>query len=395
MFHTLSVRDLDAADRRIFCRVDFNVPLDGERVADDQRIAASLPTIRLLCERGARVILASHLGRPKGKPVASMSLRPVARRLSELLGREVPIAQDCVGPAAEAAVAALTAGGVVLLENLRFHPEEEANDPGFSERLAALADLYVNDAFGTAHRAHASTVGVAKRVPRAAAGLLMQSELDNLSVLLEAPARPYAAVLGGAKVSDKLDLIRNLFSRVDRILVGGAMAYTFLEARGHEIGASRLEADLVETARGLIDEARARGVALLLPVDPKVKLADADGGTIADTEGAEIPPGARGLDIGPATIERFSDSLADARTVLWNGPMGLFEEPPFDAGSRAVAQAIATSKAHSVVGGGDSAAAVRAFGLESGFTHVSTGGGATLEYLSGLPLPGVEALTRV
>jgi phosphoglycerate kinase len=388
----LSVRDLNVEGRRVFCRVDFNVPLEEDRITDDVRITASLPTIRLLLERGARVVLCSHLGRPKGKPNPAMSLRPAARRLSELLAQDVALAPDCVGPAVEAAVKGLAPGRAILLENLRFHAEEEKNDSGFSAQLAALGDVYVNDAFGTAHRAHASTVGVPKILTNAAAGLLMDAELQNLSVLLHDPARPYAAVLGGAKISDKLDLIRNLFSRVDRILVGGAMAYTFLKARGVEVGDSRVEADLVDTARALGGEARERGVALLLPVDHSIRIGADDSGEIATTPGEAIPPGGRGLDIGPATIKAFCAALADARTVLWNGPVGLFEQPPFDRGSRAVAEAIVASGAHSVVGGGDSASAVKRFGLETRFTHVSTGGGATLEYLSGLALPGVEAL---
>lgn len=389
----LSVRDLDVGSARVFCRVDFNVPLADGRIDDDRRIAASLPTIRLLLERGAKLLLASHLGRPKGKPVPSLSLRPAAQRLSEMLGQDVPLAPDCVGPSADNAVALLSPGRVLLLENLRFHPEEETNDPGFSARLASLADLYVNDAFGSAHRAHASTVGVARRLPKAAAGLLMQGEIENLSVLLEAPQAPYAAVLGGAKVSDKLDLIRNLLTRVNRILVGGAMAYTFLKAKGVEVGDSKVEEDLVEMAGSLMEEAARRAVPLLLPVDHRVRDSEPEVAAARITPGVAIPSGAKGLDIGPATILAFTAALRDARTVLWNGPVGLFEEPPFDEGTRAVAAAIAASAAHSVIGGGDSASAVRRFGMEGRFTHVSTGGGATLEYLSGQTLPGLDALT--
>ena len=392
----LSVRDLDVADHRVFCRVDFNVPLEEGRVSDDNRIAASLPTIRLLLERGARLILASHLGRPKGAPKPGLGLAPVARRLGELIGQEVPLAPDCIGPEAEALAASLSPGRALLLENLRFHPEEEKNDEGFAAQLAALAELYVNDAFGTAHRAHASTVGVARRLPRAAAGLLMDAELRNLSVLLTDPAKPYAIVLGGAKVSDKIDLIRNLMARADRILIGGAMAYTFLRARGIDTGDSLVEAAQIETAASLMEEAASRGVALLLPSDHRIRAVSegaASEGRV--TDGETIPSGWRGLDIGPKTIEAFARALGDARTILWNGPVGLFEESPFDTGTRAVARVIAASGAHSVVGGGDSASAVRKFGLTSDFTHVSTGGGATLEYLSGMTLPGVEALSNV
>jgi phosphoglycerate kinase len=388
----LSVRDLDPSGRRIFCRVDFNVPLEEGRIGDDSRIEASLPTIRLLLERGGRVVLASHLGRPKGKRVPGMSLAPVAARLSAMLGRDVPLAPDCVGEAVEAAVARLAPGEAVLLENLRFHAGEEKNDPEFVGRLARLTDLYVNDAFGTAHRAHASTVGVARRAGAAASGLLMEAELENLQVLLSGAARPYVAVLGGAKVSDKLDLIRNLLSRVDRILVGGAMAYTFLRAEGHGTGESRIEGDLIATAGALLAEAGEKGVPLVLPVDHRVKRTG--DGAITTTSGTAIPDGSAGLDIGPRTILAFGDILREARTVLWNGPVGLFEEPPFDEGSRRLAEAIVASKSHSVAGGGDTAAALRRFGLAKAFTHVSTGGGATLEYLSGIPLPGVEALTR-
>ncbi len=327
----LSVRDLDVASQRVFCRVDFNVPLDGARVADDARIAASLPTIRLLLERGAKLILASHLGRPKGKPVPAMSLAPAARRLSELLGAEVPLAPDCIGPETAELVARLAPGRALMLENLRFHPEEEKNDPAFSAALAALADIYVNDAFGSAHRAHASTVGVAKLLGQAASGLLMDAELRNLSLLLSGAEKPYVAVLGGAKVSDKLDLIRNLMARVDSILVGGAMAYTFLKATGVEIGESRLEADLVDTARVPAGGSGQARRPLVLPSDHRVRLtADA---SIVTTSGVAIPAGGSGLDIGPATIRAFTQRLAGAKTVLWNGPVGLFEEPPSTRGA--------------------------------------------------------------
>ena len=389
----LSVKRLDVSGRKVFCRVDFNVPLKGGVIGDDRRIQASLPTIKLMMVRRGKIILASHLGRPKGKPVPEMSLKPVADRLSSLLGVEVRFAPDCVGPEVEAMAASLPPGRILLLENLRYHPEEEKNDSAFSDRLASLAELYVNDAFGTAHRAHASTVGVPKRLPVAAAGLLMEAELENLSPLVTSPAKPYVAVLGGAKVSDKIDLIHNLIGRVDTILVGGAMSYTFLRSRGIEVGDSLVEADRIEAAGGLLKEAETHGVKLLLPVDHRIKGPDSTGGAITTTDGVSIPAGSRGLDIGPRSMKTFAAALTGAKTVLWNGPLGMFEEPPFDEGTREIAKAIAATDAHTVVGGGDSASAVRRFGLEGKFTHVSTGGGATLEYLSGLKLPGVEALT--
>ena len=382
----LSVRDLDCSDRRVFCRVDFNVPLGGGAVSDDRRIVASLPTIRLLVERGARTVLASHLGRPKGKPRPEMSLRPVAAHLGTLLGTDVVFAEDCIGDEVERASRALPPGGVLVVENLRFHPEEEANEAGFSEALSRLGDVYVNDAFGSAHRAHASTVGVPSRLKPAAAGLLMQAELDHLGGLLERPRKPFLAILGGAKVSDKIELIENLLGTVDAFLIGGAMAYTFLAAQGVPIGRSLLEADKVSLARDLLS----RGVEILLPVDHVVAVVGETSGRT--TSGVEIAGEDAGFDIGPRTAQRFASRIASARTVLWNGPLGRFEVPAFAGGSRLVAQAIADSSAVSIVGGGDTAAAVEAFGLADRMTHVSTGGGASLEFLSGQELPGVAAL---
>jgi phosphoglycerate kinase len=389
----LSVRDLAVRDRRVFLRVDYNVPLADGRVADDTRIRASLPTLRLLLEGGARVVAASHLGRPKGKPNPALSLKPVAARLSELLGAKVSMAPDCVGPETEALARDLAKGEVLLLENLRFHAGEEKNDAGFARQLQALADLYVDDAFGAAHRAHASVAALAGLLPRAAAGLLMDREITALSRLRDHPDKPYAALLGGAKVSDKIDLIENLLGRTDAILVGGAMAYTFLKAAGIGVGGSRVEADRLEVASGLEERARAEGVRLVLPSDHVIALSPEPGAPHRTTTGPEIPDGFVGLDIGPATRAAFEAEIRAARTVFWNGPLGLFEVPPYDAGTLAVARAIAAAKPFSVVGGGDSVAAVTRLGLANAFSHISTGGGASLEFLSGLTLPGVAALS--
>lgn len=385
----LSIRDLDLQNKRVFIRVDFNVPLadGGQTITSDKRIRASLPTIQYALDRGAAVILASHLGRPKGKPNPEMSLKPVARRLQELLGRPVTMAPDCVGPEVEAMLP--EPGQVLLLENLRFHPEEEANDPEFSRKLASLCDVYVNDAFGSAHRAHASTVGMIRFVPKAAAGLLMEKELEYLTKVTGNPDRPCVAILGGAKVSDKIEVIQNLLKIADRVLIGGAMAYTFLRAQGKSAGKSLVEEDKIELARQLLLAADGK---LLLPVDHVVADEPREGAGYELLE--EIPAGKMGLDIGPKTVELYSREIARAKTIIWNGPMGVFEKPPFDRGTVAVAQAVAASGAVSVVGGGDSEKAVQSAGVADKITHISTGGGASLEFLAGLELPGVVALTE-
>jgi phosphoglycerate kinase len=387
----LSIRDLDLKGKRVFIRVDFNVPLapGGQEITSDKRIKASLPTIKYALEQGAGLILASHLGRPKGKPNPEMSLKPVAKRLEELLGRPVKMAPDCVGPEVEAMKPA--PGEVLLLENLRFHPEEEKNDPGFAKQLAALCDygLYVNDAFGTAHRAHASTEGIIKFVQKAAAGLLMDKELEWLGKATTNPERPCIAILGGAKVSDKIEVIQNLMKFVDRLLIGGAMAYTFMKAQGKATGKSLVEEDKVDLAKSLLETA---GGKLVLPVDHIVAEELKEG---APHEAVEtIPEGKMGLDIGPKTVEQYRAIIASARTIIWNGPMGVFEKPPFDAGTVALAKAVAESGAISVVGGGDSEKAIKAAGVADKITHISTGGGASLEFLAGLTLPGVAALTE-
>ena len=388
----MSVRDLEVRGRKVFVRVDFNVPLAEGGVADDTRVRSSLPTLRLILERGGRPIIASHLGRPKGKVVPGMSLRPVALHLAKLLETKVQMADDCVGDAAGRMAGGLRQGEALLLENLRFHPEEEANDPGFSRRLASLADLYVNDAFGTAHRAHASVVGITRHLPSPAAGLLMDSEIAALTRLREHPDKPYVAVLGGAKVSDKIDLILNLIDKVEAILIGGAMAYTFMKARGVPIGNSRSEDDRIDHANAILTRALNSGVRIQLPLDHVVARSPGPGQAWETTPGPAIEDGFVGLDVGPKTRAAYATEIAGARTVFWNGPLGLCEVTPYDEGTRALARAIAATQAFSVVGGGDSIAAVNRLGLASRFSHLSTGGGAALEFLSGIDLPGVEAL---
>lgn len=387
----LSVRDVDVRGKRVLVRVDFNVPLQDGKITDDTRIRAALPTIQLLLDRGAKVILCSHLGRPDGKVVESLRLTPVARRLEELLHRPVTMAPDCVGPEVESLVDRMQPGDVLMLENLRFHPEEEANDPGFARELARLADVWVNDAFGAAHRAHASTAGVGQYLP-GAAGLLMEKEISIMGKALENPERPFLAILGGAKVKDKIGVIRNLIPKVDTLLIGGGMAYTFLKAQGLEIGRSILDEKNLKLAGELLEEARSRGVEVLLPVDVVVADRFAPDARTKVVPVDQIPADWEGLDIGPKTRELFASRIAQARTVIWNGPLGVFEMPAFAEGTNAIARALAESSAVSIIGGGDSAAAVEQAGVAGRMTHVSTGGGASLEFLEGRELPGVAAL---
>jgi phosphoglycerate kinase len=388
----LSISDLDLAGKRVFMRVDFNVPMADGRITDETRIEAALPSIRYVLEKGGRLVLASHLGRPKGKPEPKYSLRPVATRLSELLGNPVVFAPDCVGPEIEKMVSELQNGQALLLENLRFHAEEEKNDPAFAKQLAALCDVYVNDAFGTAHRAHASTDGIARFVRWAASGFLMQKELDALTHALTKAQTPYVAIVGGAKISDKIELIENFISIADTILIGGAMAYTFLRARGLETGKSLVETDKIDLAKQLLTKGSQKNVSIELPVD-HVVAANRDSPESEVTPVDRTPADRMGLDIGPQTVRRYSEIILKAKTIVWNGPMGVFENPRFAEGTFAIARAVADSHAFSVVGGGDSAAAVAQAGVESKITHISTGGGASLEFLSGQRLPGIEVLT--
>jgi len=393
----LSIRDLDLAGKRVFIRVDFNVPLDGAKVTDDTRIRETLPTLRFAMERGAKVVLAAHLGRPKGKVNPKYTLAPVAARLSELLGKPVEFASACVGPEAEAKSKALGNGEVLLLENVRYHAEEEANDEAFSKQLAALCDgLFVCDAFGSAHRAHASVVGITKFVKQSAAGLLMEKELAYMGKAISNPERPFVAILGGAKVSDKIEVVQNLMNVSDAMLIGGAMAYTFLKSQGFPIGKSLVENDKLDLARNLLEEAERRKFRLLLPVDHV--LAESPDATETNTTDISVTPdNMMGLDVGPKTIALYSQEIAKARTIVWNGPLGMFEKPAFAAGTLAIAKAVAAATgagATSIIGGGDSVAAAEQSGVAKQISHISTGGGASLEFLAGEKLPGVEALTN-
>jgi phosphoglycerate kinase len=386
---------LDLAGKRVFIRVDFNVPLDEKgRVSDDARIRAALPTIRHAIAKRARVVLASHLGRPKGKPEdrQKLTLEPAAERLSELLRQDVILADDCVGDGVRKLVKDLGEGQVVLLENLRFHPEEEKNDEAFARELASLADVWVNDAFGTAHRAHASTAGMARFVEEKAAGFLIRKELDFLGKALVDPARPFVALVGGAKVSDKIKVLENLLAKADAVCIGGAMAYTFLEAQGVAVGKSPVEKDKLDLARQILERARQRNVDLLLPVDHVCAEAPREDAGRVVVDDRAIPPALMGLDIGPRTLDRYRQRILSAKTVFWNGPMGLFEQRPWAEGTFGIARAMADSDAVTVVGGGDSAAAVEEAGLVARMKHVSTGGGASLEFVEGRALPGIQVL---
>ena len=392
----LSIRDLDLNGKRVFIRVDFNVPLDGTRVTDDTRIRETLPTLKLAAEKGGRLVLASHLGRPKGKVDPKYSLAPVAARLGELLGKPVAFAADCVGADAESKSKALKNGEVLLLENVRYHAEEEKNDPEFSKQLAALCDqIFVCDAFGSAHRAHASVVGITKFVRKAAAGLLMEKELTYLGKALSKPERPFVSILGGAKVSDKIEVVQNLMKLADAMLIGGAMAYTFLKSQGLPVGKSLVENDKLDLARGLLDEAKKRNFRLLLPLDHVLAESPDATAAVKTTDIAATPENLMGLDVGPKTIAEFSKEIANAKTIVWNGPLGMFEKPAFAQGTLAMARAVAAATAAgatSIVGGGDSVAAVEQSGVANQISHISTGGGASLEFLAGEKLPGVEAL---
>ncbi len=387
-----TIRDINVDGKRVLVRVDFNVPMDGQTITDENRIVGALPTIKYLLDHNAQVVLCSHMGRPKGEVNPKYSLAPVAKRLSELLGQEVKMAKDVIGEDADKVVASLKNGEVALLENLRFHKEEEKNEENFTKKLASYGEIYVHDAFGTAHRAHASTEGVAHFMPVAVSGFLIEKELKFLGDAVNNPERPFAAILGGAKVSDKINVINNLLEKVDVLLIGGGMAYTFIKAQGGEIGTSLLEEDKVELARELLEKAKAKNVKLLLPVDTVVADAFSNDANTKVVPTMQIPADWMGLDIGPKTREIFANEIKNAKTVVWNGPMGVFEMPSFAEGTKAVAQAMAESSATTIVGGGDSAAAVEQMGFGDKISHISTGGGASLEFLEGIELPGVAAL---
>ncbi len=394
----LTIQDLDLRGKRVFIRVDFNVPLKDGVVTDDTRIRETLPTLKLAIEKGGRLVLASHLGRPKGGPDAKFSLKPAAKKLEELLGKPVAFAADCVGPEAEAQSKALKDGDVLVLENVRFHPEEEKNDEGFSKQLAALCDgVFVCDAFGSAHRAHASVVGITKFVKQAAAGLLMEKELAYIGKAISNPTRPFVAIIGGAKVSDKIEVVENLMKIADAMLIGGGMAYTFLKAQGIGIGKSLVEEDKLDLARKILADVKQKNFKLLLPLDNVVTPEFKADARTKIVEVSAIPADQMGLDIGPKTIAAYSAEIAKSKTIVWNGPMGVFEMPAFAKGTLAIAQAVAaatTAGATSIVGGGDSVAAIHQSGLAGKISHISTGGGASLEFLGGRKIPGVEALTN-
>ena len=387
-----TIEDIQVAGKRVLVRCDFNVPLDeNNNITDENRINGALPTIKYLMNHGAKVILCSHMGRPKGEFNMKYSLAPVAKRLSELLGKEVKLAKDVIGESAKALVADMKDGDVICLENVRFHKEEEKNDPEFSKALASLAEVYVNDAFGTAHRAHASTAGVANYLP-AVCGYLIQKEIDIMGKALSNPERPFVAILGGAKVSDKIGVINNLIDKVDSLIIGGGMAYTFLKAQGYEIGKSICENDKLDLAKELLQKAEAKGVKIYLPVDTVVADSFSNDANFKTVDSKAIPADWEGLDIGEKTVAVFADVVKHAKTVIWNGPMGVFEMSNFAKGTIAVAEAIASSDAISIIGGGDSAAAVEQFGFGDKVTHISTGGGASLEFLEGIVLPGIDCL---
>ncbi|UCD58135.1 MAG: phosphoglycerate kinase [Candidatus Hydrogenedentota bacterium] len=389
----LTVKDVELSGKRVFIRTDFNVPLGNGKVADDTRISETIPTVKYVIEHNGKVILASHLGRPKGKAVDTLRMDPVAARLSELLGRPVRKLDDCVGENVEKAVAAMKPGDVVLLENLRFYEQEEANNEQFARALAGLADIYVNDAFGTAHRAHASTHGITKFIDKCVAGFLMGKEIEYFSKILDNPVRPFVTILGGAKVSDKIGAINSLTDKADKFLIGGGMAYTFLRAEGYNIGKSLFEEDKMAVAREAMEKAKRVNKVFVLPVDSVIAERLSEDAEVRVTEGKDIESGWIGLDIGPKTIDLFCRELKDAKTIVWNGPLGAFEITPFAKGTRSIAQFVADSEATSVIGGGDTAAAITEFGLFAKMSHISTGGGASLEMLEGKKLPGIDALT--